>query len=81
MNYCITCGNADSPSLIIQGHSGFSGPEKKRGSATTLLNYRRNKDVYVGVAKDLQKFAVAENQSAEQRRKELATVKPAEEQR
>lgn len=48
--------------LIIQKYSGFSGPEKRRSSASTLPNYCRNKDAYSGVAKDLQKLTVAEYQ-------------------
>ena len=78
--YCITCGNADSPSLIIQEHSGFSGPEKRRSSASTLPNYCRNKDAYLGVAKDLQKLIIAESIESAGQRRELATVTPAEEQ-
>lgn len=78
--YCITCGNAGSLSLIIQEHSGVSGPERRRSSASTLPNYCRNKDAYLGVAKDLQKLTIAESISSAGQRRELATVTPAEEQ-
>lgn len=78
--YCITCGNADSPSLIIQEHSGFSGPEKRRSSASTLPNYCRNKDVYLGVAKAFLKLTIAESIKSAGQRRELATVTLAEEQ-
>lgn len=54
---------------------------EEKGQSRCTANYCRNKNAYVGVAKGLQKLTVAESiKSAEQRREELATVKPAEEQ-
>lgn len=53
----------------------------EKGQCRFTANYCRNKNAYVGVEKGLQKLTVVESiKSAEQRREELATVKPAEQQ-
>lgn len=78
--YCITCGNADSTSLIIQECAGFSGPEERRSSVSTRPNYFRSEDAYLGVAKDLQKLTIAESIKNAGQRREFATVTPAGEQ-
>ena len=77
--YQVTCGNADSPSSIIQGNSGFSGPEKRRSSASTLPNHYRNKDTCLGVARGLQELTIAERIVSAGQRRELATVTLVEE--